>query len=1547
MPQSFDPNVLNWDQIVAQAMAGKMSKGTRRAGVFANALARILGFPGIDSPEQTQEQRPDLFALSAKAGVPFSSMAAEISGPPVDIPLAQTTGQKVEDFAIGTIPYLAAGVLTSPLAVAGETAAANFAARAAPSLLQKAASSRLGQIVAGQAAQETAFLPGTLTHTESLPEAGIQTVAGVGLGSLIGKVLDRKVVAKLGENLLQNKPLTEGLAEMPEELDRLFRDADIKPENLDALDILNTTAPPQVWLPELAPKVADDDFKSLEAFGESIVRDGKSADELRTNDDVAEVYTTDGPISAHLAMQDKLNKTFLDMSAKGQVTLGFDILDRVRPTASLAERKYILLNGDVEAFASVSKGFKTPNNTIIKLIDHAKALPVEERGQFLFSSLIKQAEIAKVRGDVDVVSPTKSGFLEYQTLRLEQEELNGPFYKIDEIKNDPTLNRAIPGKTLSEMQDYALEQSIDLNPNLIRAQRIADYDSMFKALERGDTKFVDELLFKRVLGTSRRRVQLSDLAEKVRTNLYQLGEIGSVAARYFTEWRNVDINARASGEAIEDLNQVGLAIHFPETSVVSGKVLGQQKVLLPLRGNDLTDKHLYQIAAHEYAHSAERRLHQLHVDQVRKNPPPKFVDNDVVGLNNAITEAAILNDFRFYNPIAEAISNITGVKWLPKEQRFGMPPSYDHRHSTLLPERRADLLALLTTPEGRKAINPAARAKLEPWFGKIFTEPYEPNHVMPKSLTRHWNVLQSRKLGGLPQTSPAVEAQIRMSAVSSAMDPEGNIPKSAQEVISNNGPVANQGLAQILDGSGFQKPNVLKDLDRAKNKVELKDFFLAIKETRAAHMVAGAATHLANVASHIGQLGLQPGITLAASGVDLAKVASGFQKERQVFAGEALAQLWGNYQQIFAHNAAMPAALREFANEIRNIREQSGGPEALSKLVSAIPSEGVRNVVNIVPKMVDVPFRALRWEDNYFFNVHFAGNIYRQAYAQALKEGKPFEKALGEIGKNLSKFEEEAKALVTRASKHAEMNMAGREIPAGTVGIGKLKSIESNLQAHGPSQRQVAEQLTQSQVFGKSTGEEFIHDPKAGQISEQLNLFGKREGGIQTQPSLFGENPWSVEFLDQNKDEIKRLAKQYILNNVPQDIGESKLAAERAIFVAREGKRLDQFLDVLDRMDQASGGALSILALPFRRTPAYIIREGLRTSPFGFLGVAAQALNKQVPLDLRSREASQLLGQAALGTMAFYTIWQMIENGFIQGDPSAYNPNKAQRDTYAAAGHKPGSIHINMFGETYTVPLDRLQPIGGIISGIIQYRDDINTARKAGMSLDPVYQTGVGLAWRVAQDLGVGDFSRNLGDLLDAIGSPKEIGVYDSSKRYLNHLGASFVPAAFRQTRLGLGKPYVAPEESGLLGAPLAGAKASLGIGDPKVGLFGQTKRHAVGGAPGIISGGAIGEFPNDPIVRKMIEVGAYHQAPTLVDQLKDRPKKEQTAFQVGKGRLQRQFVERIVLNPGFNKLNPEAQKRLINKAFNNASDLANRRAKAALKLKGIINENTIFRGRS
>ena len=1569
----FDPNVVPWSEIFKRVMASApnllkhgaagigetgLDVGFSMPGTPFQAMKDLGNIPGLGFlGEQTRDYEKQIYSL---------------------LPEAKTTGEKVSQGIGNVLGYVPLGIGSAPL----ERAGVKFAA----SKLGRLGQSKLAQAAVGNLFQEAAFLPSTLQSTESTEQAAVVTGAGLLLGTALTRIFSRELGEQVAKNLIGELPFKTGIAETDDILQKQLADEAVDSKNLEALELLNRTAPPEKWMPEIAEHTAEGDLKRLESYGEVVRTRGKSADELGQEGEeaIATHYTADGPISEHEFLQNETSKALAQIDP---TLTNRSILDQVRPGPTLAERKYILINADSESFREVSRRFKTPERIIEKIIARSKDLPVTARGQALFNSVVEQAKIAAERGDVDVFQVPKRNpdFENFQTLKLQNEEISREFDKMDDalrlvieapqsassssrileleqqiaeidkriadatgspefhvgtgivpvqvkfgerrfdpsaksefVLRDKTIVHRLPQEQISPQFRKNLENKKNTLQRILKEEiertfltaddpqnaagvqipkEWADRDktsaarfatgidvpqreileavrdrrllSIKQVLEKGDYRRADLMLQSHVGQTALRK-----MADSAVNDLSNITNASNVPM--FKKFAQEFISLRGTNYDVP-----GIATHFPQLEFI----LGDKHITTELKGvlaafKDAAEpdkaKAVEWIIRHEYAHALEKFLiKQVNADAKLQNISPTATESWKI--LKTLRDAAYLHDARSWDPIAKAVDDLRGRPW-PKDidQRFAKPPGYEVSHDSSPTERFADVVALMTTAEGRSHLNPLVRGKLEPFFGRI-VESYTPAYKLDDVKKRFYEggpgylgvqVKQAKgydttKNAGKIMTTPQQESQTQLAALRAAVDDDGNIPRGVQDVIKESGPVASQGFEQMLDsGSPFNKGPMLKGIEASGlgKKKDLPGFIETLKTLRAASMLSGMATQLANILSNTAQAAIQPGITAGAVVADIAKTALGVQKGRQVFAGEVLAGVQGQLSRAFGMNAALPASLRQFANELRHSKEFINSNSVMQRLARGIPNPTLQKAGRVVATVVDLPFSALRSADNYFFEVNFAGNIYKQAYAKAAKEGLSFNESLSKVSKNLLNYDAQSKGIMEQAVDYAKRTI----------------------------------------------------DP---------------------------------EFIGDRNTELDRLATQFKMQNAPQDIDEAKIWAERSIFVAQEGKKLDKVLDWLDEMDKELYGIVSV-PLPFRRTPANIVREGLRTSPLGFLPILGQALGKNGVAELGSREASLRIGQAMFGTLAFYTLWQHVSNGSIAGDPVGYDPNKAHRDTYKALGQKPGSLHLKLFGKTYTVPLDRIQPLGGAIQTMIGLKDQLDQAKAQGIDPAPIHEQAVAFSWDLAKNLGVGDFSRNLGDLFEAIQSNEEIGAKKAAKRYFDQIGASLVPAAIRQYRAGQGSPYLYPNEDEL--PVVGGIKASLGYsGEPKLGLFGSTERHTVTGTTGTISGGSIGTLKNDPVVAKMAEVGAFHQSPKMAEIVKDRTKKEQVAFQVGKGRLQRQFVERVVLNSGFAGLDPEAQKRLIDKAFVQASELADKRAKAIIKLKGNINENVIFKGRT
>lgn len=396
----------------------------------------------------------------------------------------------------------------------------------------------------------------------------------------------------------------------------------------------------------------------------------------------------------------------------------------------------------------------------------------------------------------------------------------------------------------------------------------------------------------------------------------------------------------------------------------------------------------------------------------------------------------------------------------------------------------------------------------------------------------------------------------------------------------------------------------------------------------------------------------------------------------------------------------------------------------------------------------------------------------------------------------------------------------------------------------------------------------------------------------------------------------------------PESLADPRTLAERTIFIAREKHSLDKILDVLEETDKKTGYAVSLLA-PFRRTPANEAREFLRATPLGFATAAVKyqrAKAAGVPIHLARQYAFEDTGQAIVGTMALASIALALKGGMIKVTPFYTGKSKALRATEEAANEAQESITIGK----YNIPVRNLGTLGQAILSTEKAVREFDQWRAANPT-GTTYPERVGF-WARQSTLGVllgvadQQFLQNLTELHEAWKNPDK-----SLPLFAQRFGASFVPG-FVRAAARAGEPVVpVPEEEakqGLLQNIAAGARQAVAPkGVAKLGLFGEPVTRA-GGVVGALTGTR--EVSDDPLVRKMLEVGALHTAPATdiniplkggkkVKLSELYPPEDQVIFGQAKGALQRHYMQSQLRASGFSRLSPEAQKRVLDAAFERA----------------------------
>jgi hypothetical protein len=615
-----------------------------------------------------------------------------------------------------------------------------------------------------------------------------------------------------------------------------------------------------------------------------------------------------------------------------------------------------------------------------------------------------------------------------------------------------------------------------------------------------------------------------------------------------------------------------------------------------------------------------------------------------------------------------------------------------------------------------------------------------------------------------------------------------------------------------------QIPRFMRQLDRTKGVVTAR----RVEELRASSMLWGVGTLMRNMGTTLLNIGTQVPVTATAGLVDVGRTAFKKEAARQIYAGEAAAQLYGMFK-------GLPKALREFGKEARAVRELVD-PERMSAFG---PKAGL---------VTTLPFRALAASDSWLFKLAFNGEMWRTAYRRAIREGKRGTKAFDRAQQILNSEADMPGNVVRKHIEEAKAKLAAADFP-----IEEVPTIRRDI---------VRKALAESGM---------------DEIDDALEL------------------------------------------------------AERTIFTAREGRAFDKVMSSLDDINRNTRGAVS-LAAPFRRTPGNLMREALRLSPMGFLTAAKRARGAGA-----ARQISQEIGRAALGSSALAATWMLIDSGLLEITPFDRSKSKAQRTTEQSLGTVSDGVTV----AGLSIPVDRLEPLGSLLLATARaherIRNNPNLPPKEQSNILTILGTEFPLA--MANQTFLDDFA----DLIEAVDDPVRADVL--ARKW----GVSYIPQILKErTRAFDPRPKKRPDSFVQAVEQAVGLKEGI----PKPGLFGETPER-VGGLASV-AGGQIGRTKSDPLVELMLRVGAVH-GPPETDIFEDKEvvlsDAEETALVKAKGTYQRYRLTTPMNKPGFNRLPPERQKKLLDNEFNKAGTRINKRARRSKKWNITLDRRKLLQG--
>jgi hypothetical protein len=286
-------------------------------------------------------------------------------------------------------------------------------------------------------------------------------------------------------------------------------------------------------------------------------------------------------------------------------------------------------------------------------------------------------------------------------------------------------------------------------------------------------------------------------------------------------------------------------------------------------------------------------------------------------------------------------------------------------------------------------------------------------------------------------------------------------------------------------------------------------------------------------------------------------------------------------------------------------------------------------------------------------------------------------------------------------------------------------------------------------------------------------------------------------------------------------------AARTRTFQAELGKLGKDFMRMRSRPGVA-GTALNFV-FPFVRTPINVVKEGLKRTPAGFVGI-----DKLLPA-----ERSMQTGRVLASTFTAALIAKLVADGKITGSAPT---NGAEREALYNTGWRPYSIKI---GDTY-YSYGRIEPIATQI-GVVADSYPVYEMMKTGEW--PKVAAKIGTAFR--NNIANKTFLTGMTDVINATTDPGRYG-----ELVIKRWATSLVPAS---GLLGGVARAIDPEVKDARKV-IDWYKARLPLLSkqvpPKLNIMGQPQKTGGGALTRLLSPVAVSKETNDPVYTELARLG-------------------------------------------------------------------------------------------
>jgi len=365
---------------------------------------------------------------------------------------------------------------------------------------------------------------------------------------------------------------------------------------------------------------------------------------------------------------------------------------------------------------------------------------------------------------------------------------------------------------------------------------------------------------------------------------------------------------------------------------------------------------------------------------------------------------------------------------------------------------------------------------------------------------------------------------------------------------------------------------------------------------------------------------------------------------------------------------------------------------------------------------------------------------------------------------------------------------------------------------------------------------------------------------------------------------------------------QAHLFARRSVFQEQPGEFV-QKIQELSRMFPP----LTFI-MPFIKTPANILRQGIEFSPLGVAMPAAGIQPWPVAARQGGRAARQAQARVAVGTAAAGVLAYLAATGRLSGRGPR---STAERNALYEKNWEPNSVKIGDKWVSYQL----FQPVS------VQAAIIANAFEQAAEGGDEEsYATaGANVLSRSMNSFLNQSFLSGLFDFVEAIQS-----VDRSAARVAGRTASGLVPLVSLQRQIAQGMDPVIRQprtvEQNIL-TSIPGLSQSV---PPRLTRFGEEVTRPGGPVKRMLDPFNISTEFDDPVATELSRLGVNISVPsgrlTVPVQLQDRTGLEEfplsdaqmTAFRQSQGRAVRQILERVMQSPGYRRLSDVDRERVI-----------------------------------